>query len=99
MTGYIYLITNTQNQKSYVGQTRRNPPSIRIEQHFHQPRRLTTSKRSYIDSAIQSHGRESFDVRIIEEIDSNNVETLVKKLDVAERKWIKELQTFKHESG
>lgn len=77
--GYIYCITNRNNNKQYVGMTTRS-----IERRFAEHCEADT----YIGKAIRKHGIHSFDVQLLEVADSR--EELIEK----EIYWIKKLQTF-----
>jgi group I intron endonuclease len=86
--GHIYLITNTETKKMYVGQTvcfRRSGNKLvpfgylkRFEEHIHS----TTKKLvSVLGKDIVRYGRNAFIVELLEECD-------VEDLDTRERHWI-----------
>lgn len=77
--GYIYLITNTSNNKMYVGQTIRSV-SKRFEEHC--------KADSYIGSAIRKYGKDKFTLNIID------YATNEQELNEKEINWIDELGTF-----
>lgn len=62
----IYKITNLINNKSYIGQTKRDL-NIRIKEHFYNSHSNLTG----IDAAIKKYGKENFSIEIIED----NIET------------------------
>ena len=67
MTGYIYKITNTINQKSYIGKTI-NSIAERWKEH------KKDSKRSYCKDrplyrAMNKYGIENFTIEQVEEVD------------------------------
>jgi group I intron endonuclease len=57
---YIYKITNTLNDKGYVGQTVRSPEE-RMKQHFR-----TDSQCTALRNAIEKYGRDAFEIEILE---------------------------------
>ena len=58
---YIYIITNKIDGKKYIGQTTRNDPMERINEHF----RDQILSSPYLYNTIQKHGKENFDIEII----------------------------------
>lgn len=85
MTGYIYKITNTINQKSYIGKTI-NSITERWKEH------KNDSKRSYCKDrplyrAMNKYGIENFTIEQVEEVD-------VKDLSNREIYWIEHYHTF-----
>ena len=60
--GYIYKITNTRNDKSYIGQTTLKPEK-RLKKHFDS----STKSCPAIHNAIQKYGRDAFTVEILHE--------------------------------
>lgn len=80
---FIYLITNTLNNKKYIGQTTKNP-NERWEQHKNQHR---WSYCPLIDSKIGEYGVENF---IFETIDETKSQA---ELDELEKKYILEFET------
>ena len=67
--GYIYKVTNSINNKIYIGQTRRTIP-IRWQEHirdsFHQSRSYT----SILHYAIRKYGEQAFIVEEVEQCDN-----------------------------
>ena len=98
VVGHIYLITNTQTNKQYVGQTlshRKNRGKYRPFGYIgrfndHVSEALCNSKKAqctYLNNSIRSHGKDSFQVELI----------LVcprQELDTYERKYIEEYATL-----
>lgn len=85
MTGYIYKITNTINQKSYIGKTI-NSIAERWKEH------KNDSKRSYCKDrplyrAMNKYGIENFTIEQVEEVD-------IKDLSNREIYWIEHYHTF-----
>jgi group I intron endonuclease len=83
--GIIYLITNTVNDKKYVGQTRQQL-NKRWLHHI-------TESRAFSDRplyrAINKYGIDNFKIRILEECNVNI-------LDERETYWIDFLETYRH---
>ena len=80
----VYKITNKQNGKIYVGQTK-GTLSKRFSAHVSSATR--GSKASIIHNAIRKYGRDAFKIELLEECQS------FEELDEAERRWIAELNT------
>lgn len=98
VVGHIYLITNTQNNKQYVGQTlshRKNREKYRPFGYIgrfndHMSEALCNSKKkqcTYLNNAIRSYGKDAFHVELL----------LVcprQELDTQERKYIEDYATL-----
>lgn len=85
--GYIYKITNKYNNKSYIGQTKRNS-DIRIKEHYRDAYRPKSSMYpSLFYRAIRKYGYEAFESSILETCDDE-------KLNDREQYWIKYYATF-----
>lgn len=80
--GKIYLITNTINNKTYVGQTK-----LTIEQRFKEHQQFSKSKKMAISYAIQKYGKDSFTIELLEECDITN-------LDEKETFYIKKYKSY-----
>ena len=80
MTGTIYCIENTLDDKMYIGQT------VDFERRMYQYA-TGTCHDGYIRRAIVKHGWKHFSVKVVEEIP-------VEDLDEAERFWIAFLDTM-----
>ncbi len=78
----VYLARNRMNGKGYVGLTTK-PVLARWRLHIQQ-----RNSSMAISHAIRKHGEDVFDLFLLEECDD------VKALKIAERKWIKRLDTF-----
>jgi group I intron endonuclease len=78
----IYKITNTINNKSYIGQT--NNITRRLRRHRNDSRTLD----SYLYRSVRKYGWEVFDVEIIEECNSK------KELNERESYYIRKLNTY-----
>lgn len=70
--GYIYIITNKVNSKSYIGQTRRKTPNHRWNQHKHDPRGM-------LKHAFKKYGIDNFDFKVICEIPNEELNEREKK--------------------
>jgi group I intron endonuclease len=79
--GKIYLITNTINNKVYVGQTKHSI-EYRFKEHQH------PSKKTTITQAIQKYGKENFTVELLEECNIHN-------LDERETFYIEKYNSYK----
>jgi group I intron endonuclease len=76
----IYLITNTKNNKTYVGQTERG-----FQQRF---KEHCNSGRSGIGKAIQKYKPESFTIKLLET-------TTIEEANTRETYWIKETNSYR----
>jgi hypothetical protein len=96
--GHIYLITNTQTNKKYVGQTvshRKNRNKYRpfgFEGRFkdHISEALCNTKKkqcNYLNNSIRQYGKEAFKVELITECSKS-------ELDTMEEMYIKEYNTL-----
>ncbi len=65
--GKIYLITNTLNNKMYVGQTK-----LTLKQRFSEHQQ--PSKKTAISYAIQKYGKENFKIQLLEECNITNLD-------------------------
>jgi hypothetical protein len=82
---YIYSITNTINQKSYVGLTRKDNPTDRWKEHI---RNATAGRLDYpVYVAMRKYGTHNFRFKILEECGED-------KVTERERHFIKELNTY-----
>jgi len=64
--GFIYKITNTLNQKVYIGQTKRKV-GIRFKEHMAHSKEKST----YLAHAINKYGVLNFKVEVLEECDDD----------------------------
>lgn len=85
-TGYIYIITNTENDKVYIGQTARDIES-RFHEHKWEARNLRHN--SHLHKAMAKYGIDKFSIKILEE-------PLIEQLDEREKYWIKEYNSVKN---
>lgn len=67
--GYIYKITNSLNNKCYIGQTKRNP-QLRWYEHKYYANKGVTYK-SALYNAVQKYGIDCFSFKILEEIEND----------------------------
>jgi len=107
--GYVYLATNSKNDKVFVGQTvgsrwkeDRNPIQERWKEHIYDAKKLKRKRKSnpnqkirglHLDNAINKYGFEVFELKQID-IACNQVE-----LDEKETQWIKEYDSMNPEKG
>ena len=82
--GYIYLITNQQNNKKYIGQT--NNPKRRWIEHKSAGNTGNYHHLSYLYNAMKKYGVSVFTFEIIEEVS-------IDKLGERENFWIEKLNT------
>lgn len=81
----VYKITNKQNGKMYVGQTKQ---SLRRRFTCHIVEAMRGGSTSIIHNAIRKYGKDAFEIELLQECRS------FEELDDAERKWIAELNTI-----
>jgi len=62
--GWIYMLTNKQTGKSYIGQTKKK----KVEDRWRQHRNAYETTKTYIANAIRSHGWEAFEASVICEL-------------------------------
>lgn len=81
--GYIYKISNTINNKIYIGQTVKKRPTDRFSQHRYEARHLSNNSKhvSILHEAMAKYGVDNFLFEIIEEVENN-------LLDEREQYWI-----------
>lgn len=84
----VYLVTNLKNGKRYVGKTKRD-----LEKRWreHVTHSHGGSDEMALYRTIQKHGAESFELSVLEECVDEDA------LDEAEKRWIRELGTFRRE--
>lgn len=75
----IYLITDSQTQKVYVGQTSQDPPELRWRNHIH---RCNSGERKHLYEAMRYRGIDVFDFSLIETCETQE------QANDAERRWI-----------
>jgi group I intron endonuclease len=91
-TGYIYKITCKANGKVYVGQTLRSI-LIRFKQHV---RCAENGTDNYIfHNAIRKYGAKNFSYEELERYEDENKDSLKTVLDEAEKRIIKQYDSFK----
>jgi len=76
---HIYKITNTVNNKVYIGQTVQTNPKMRWYAHLADARR---GKKSYLFDSIRKYGKEFFVWEIID------VANTLDELNVKEQQWV-----------
>lgn len=76
---YIYVITNTINDKMYIGQTVQKNPKMRWYAHQYDAR---TGKKTHLNDSIRKYGVDNFTWEIIDQTDT------LDKLNDLEDKWL-----------
>lgn len=84
--GYIYAITNSVNNKVYVGQTIR-PVNARFRQHINDAKKYSKNSNIKLYNAINRYGSDKFSVCVIEECEAES-------LNEREKYWIKYYDSF-----
>jgi group I intron endonuclease len=84
----VYLVTNRVNGNRYVGKTIR---TLERRWYEHITHSHGGSQEMALYKAIRKYGAESFELSVLEECDTEE------QLDIAERKWIRELGTYGRE--
>ena len=87
--GFIYKVTNTKNQKVYIGQTRVSVDQ-RFKQHLYDSKKNWTSENRPFYNAIKKYGDESFIVETIEEVPNE-------QLNEREKYWIQYYRSYVHD--
>lgn len=90
--GYIYCVTNTVNNKKYIGQTIR---SIKRRWSAHQTEAKSELNPSYFHKAILKYGSNNFNIEEIMRIEGNSKEELKQELDKLEIKYIEGFNTIR----
>ena len=85
--GYIYL-HRSPSGKSYVGQTTMNPPSLRWSS------KDAYRANGYFAAAIQKHGWENFEHKILAEVVADTKELLIEKLNELEPIYMQQYNTL-----
>ena len=91
--GYIYKICNTENNKIYIGQTRRNI-DIRWKQHL-QSVKSDRDKNTVLYRAMNKYGSDKFNIQLIEEYSFDSKDELIKTLNKEEIRYIYEYNSVK----
>ncbi len=90
--GYIYKVTNTKNNKVYIGQTK-TTVDIRWKQHIEVAQSKNRPTQGSLQNAIQEYGVNSFNCEVLEAADS------IDKLNRLERDYIIEYKARKPAYG
>ena len=86
-TGYIYCISNTDNDKLYVGQTI-TTINTRFKQHCHHANKLTKGQECLLHTAMRKHGVEKFSVHLLARITRDDKDVLRYELNHLEMYYI-----------
>lgn len=79
--GVVYLITNTINQKKYVGLTLRNPPHKRFEEHIQKASIEKERRKGGLAEALYLQGKNNFSFQILQTAKTqNDLQILEKRL-------------------
>lgn len=90
---FIYTITNICNGKSYVGQTHRNNPNVRWDEHKSVLNKGHYKNNPHLQSSWTKYGKDSFDFEIIDTAQT------IKELDSKEDYYITLLDTMNSKKG
>jgi len=93
--GIIYLIINKIDDKKYIGKTSR-PLYKRMAEHKYDSQIYSNKNKTYLHRAMNKHGFDNFDVDILEEIQSDNLEEFNCKLNELEIYYIDKFDTYKN---
>jgi len=85
--GYIYKITNTKNNKIYIGQTKATV-DVRFKQHIETALLTKKHKKGSLHGAIKEFGVDNFTCEVVESADS------IDKLNRLERRYISKMQSL-----
>lgn len=90
--GYIYCITNSANNKKYIGQTIRDI-SIRFKGHLKNSKQEVCD--TYFHQAIKKYGCEKFMVEQIDKVECDTKDSLLNILNNLESMYIEKLNTLR----
>lgn len=85
--GYIYKISNSNNNQLYIGQTKAINPRTRWYKHRYIARHLEDKNVSILHRAMAKYGIDTFVFEVIEEVEND-------LLDEREKYWIKKYNTL-----
>lgn len=89
--GWIYLITNILNKKKYIGQTRKQKPIYRFNEHAS----LYNNSKCEIDEDMRKYGKTNFNFEILQYIECKTQSELISLLNELEIKHIEIHNTYK----
>lgn len=91
--GYIYKIYNTENNKVYIGQTRRDI-NVRWKQHLLSAK-SDRDKNTVLYRAMNKYGTDKFNIQLIKEYSFGSKDELIKTLNKEEIRYISEYNSVK----
>lgn len=91
--GYIYKICNTENDKIYIGQTRRNI-DIRWKQHLLSAK-SNRDENTVLYRAMNKYGSDKFYIQLIKEYSFESKDELIKVLNKEEIRYISEYNSVR----
>lgn len=94
--GFLYIITNSVNDKVYIGQTITNIKA-RWAEHKHEAGRENPSM--VIAKAIKKYGVKNFKISELEKVMSSSIEELKQLLNEKEIDYIKQYDSTSHKHG
>lgn len=98
MIGFIYEIVNCINNKKYIGQTIKNYVKYRWNNHRNELNR-NVHHNDYLQNAWNYYGKDNFKFNILEQVEEENEEDLLNKLNQLEPYYIQLYKTMYYQWG